>query len=83
MNDDNDNVTPFQKRKRKTPPEYGRLIPPASNDPRDLLMGRIIDQLYHLQNRVAWQERISLVLFIALVLVSLGDVLRLIDRWLK
>jgi hypothetical protein len=74
----NNNVTPFRKR---TAMRHGG--PPPSNDPKDLLMGRIIDQLYHLQNRVARQERISIVLFIALVFVSLGDVLRMIDGWMK
>ena len=53
--------------------------PTPGNDPKDLLMGRIIDQLYHLKHRVERLQWVCALLFGALVLVALPDLL----AWLK
>jgi len=63
--------------KHEQPPD-----PPATPpDGRDVLIGEIIDQLYHLRKRVRALERSYMIMFAALVLLSLGDLLRLVAEW--
>ncbi|MDX0230277.1 hypothetical protein GOC14_06915 [Sinorhizobium meliloti] len=52
---------------------------PEGLDPRELYLGHIISSLYDLRNRVHRHERIIVVLLILVVLLGIGDVMRLVQ----